>query len=373
MKAQVVEKNGFPRPLGILLILIILSILCFPVAIFSQYSDQDSEYCDKEEVLEVNRPELFSNDEIMSVTIATDLNTLVCDIGDTTEYHKAILSYILPGEDTVSLNVSIKTRGNFRKDRNNCDFPPLCIKFSKKEVKNTIFEGQDKIKLVTHCRTGESEYEQFLFQEYLIYKLYNLLTPYSFRVRLLDVNYVDIWDPRHSVNSYAFMIERPKHMASRNGGEIRNVINLSSEEVELHNYTLLSLFQYMIINNDWSVTLLHNVKLISIDTAMPSIPVPYDFDWAGIVNAPYRFSADSEKDFMTDRDFKGKCETLDELSFFLNYMKSKSREIYDLYMNSGLLNRKHEAITLQVLNDFYNIINHPESYKDEFLDTGDSK
>ena len=151
MKSQVVEKNGFPRPLGILLILIVLSIFCFPVAIFSQYSDQDSEYCDKEEVLEVNCPELFSDDEIISVTVAADLNTLVCDIGDNTEYHKAILSYILQGEDTVSLNVSIKTRGNFRKDRNNCDFPPLCIKFSKKEVKNTIFEGQDRIKLVTHC------------------------------------------------------------------------------------------------------------------------------------------------------------------------------------------------------------------------------
>ncbi|MCK4345255.1 MAG: hypothetical protein KAX05_08195 [Bacteroidales bacterium] len=372
MKSQIFEKEGFPKYMDLLLIIIMLIIFCLPLSLLSQYANPESEKYEIKTVIK-DFPTLFNDDNIINVTIATDIEKLITDIGDSAEYHQALLSYTIPGEDTVSFKVRIKTRGNFRKDKKNCDFPPLALKFSKKDVKNTIFEGQDKIKMVTHCRTKQPEYKQFVIKEYLVYKLYNLLNPYSFQVRLLDITYVDVWDPRHSIHSYAFMIEEEKLMAKRNGGKIKNAEFLSPEDIDTRNYILMCLFQYMIANNDWSVWVVHNAKLVSISPSKPLVPVPYDFDWAGIVNAPYRFSADSEKDFMTDRDFKGKCETLDELSFFFNYMKSKSREIYDLYMNSGLLNRKHEAITLQVLNDFYNIINHPESYKDEFLDTGDSK
>ena len=156
-------------------------------------------------------------------------------------------------------------------------------------------------------------------------------------------------------------------MASRNGGEIRNVKNFSSEEVELHNYTLFSLFQYMIINNDWSISQLHNIKLLSIDPSMSPITVPYDFDWAGMVCAPYRITADGGKDFMSDRDYHGVCRMKNDLKFYFDYLKSKSVEIYDLYRNFDLLDRKHKAIALKILDDFYEILNYQDSWKDEFF------
>ena len=366
MKTQILDKAGFPKPLGIILILIILSSQCFPVSLFAQSASADSELRNKEKGSK-GIPVLFDDDEIINITIATDLNKLVQDISDSAEYHRAILSYILPGEDTISLNVSIKTRGNFRKDKKNCDFPPLRIKFSKKEAKNTIFKGQDWIKLVTHCRTGESEYEQLVFQEYLVYKLYNLLTTSSFRVRMLDVTYIDIWDPRHSVNSYAFLLERPKNMATRNGADIINVDTLSLKEVELDNYTLLSLFQYMIINNDWAVSPLKNIELISTDPSVPPILVPYDFDWAGIVGAPYRITTDPDKDITSDRFYRGVCRTEDDLIPYLNLLKSTREEIYNVYRNFDLQDRKHKTRTLKILDDFYKIINHPEAWKKEFM------
>ncbi|MQY79214.1 MAG: hypothetical protein GH151_08480 [Bacteroidetes bacterium] len=310
---------------------------------------------------------LFESDEILRVNILTKIDSVMKDVEENPKKHKAVLSYIDQLGKTISLKVKLSTRGNFRKDPEHCNFPPLRIDFNGKSTKNTLFEGHDWLKLVTHCMSGNLEYEQFVFKEYLIYKLYNIITPFSFRIRLLDITYLDENFPSDSIKSYAFLIERPKHVAKRNGGEILNVKNFSIRDMEEHNFIILSLFQYLIVNNDWSVELLHNIKLVLLDPFKPCIPIPYDFDWAGIVKAPYRMSSkDLVGNNRSDRLFKGLCKSKKEMKFYFSIFNSKKQEIYDLYQNFSLLDSYHLESTLQYIDEFYSIINHPGSFGKEF-------
>ncbi|MCK4465953.1 MAG: hypothetical protein KAU83_09590 [Bacteroidales bacterium] len=309
---------------------------------------------------------LFESDEILRVNILTKIDSVMKDVGENPKKHKAVLSYIDQLGKTISFKVKLSTRGNFRKDPEHCNFPPLRIDFNGKSTKNTLFEGHDWLKLVTHCMSGNPEYEQFVFKEYLIYKQYNIITPYSFRVRLLDITYLDENFPSDSIKSYAFFIERPKHVAKRNGGEILNVKNFSIRDMEEHNFTILSLFQYLIVNNDWSVELLHNIKLVLLDPFKPCIPVPYDFDWAGIIDAPYRMSLKGQENNDSDRSFTGICKSRKEMKFYFSIFNSKKQEIYDLYQNFSLLDSHHLESTLQYIDEFYSIINHTGSFGKEF-------
>ncbi len=310
---------------------------------------------------------LFESDKILQMSILTQIDTIRMDVGENPGKHRAILRYVDEFGKTISLKVKLSTRGNFRKDPDHCNFPPLRIDFNGKNTKNTLFEGHEKLKLVTHCMSGGPEYEQFVFKEYLIYKLYNIITPYSFRVRLLNITYLDENFPTDSIKSYAFFIERSKHVAIRNGGEILNVKNFSVRDMEDHNFTILSLFQYLIVNNDWSVELLHNIKLVLLDPFKPCIPVPYDFDWAGIVDAPYRMSSkDTVVDNRSDRLFKGLCKSKKEMKFYFSIFNSKKQEIYDLYQNFSLLDSYHLECALLYIDEFYSIINQPGSFGKEF-------
>lgn len=310
---------------------------------------------------------LFESDKILQVSILTQLDTVRMDVGENPGKHRAILRYVDKFGKTISLKVKLSTRGNFRKDPEHCNFPPLRIDFNDKNTKNILFEGHDRLKIVTHCIIGNPEYEQFIFKEYLIYKLYNIITPYSFRVRLLNITYLDENFPSDSIKSYAFFIERPKHVAKRNGGEILSVKNFSVRDMEEHNFTVLSLFQYLIVNNDWSVELLHNIKLVLLDPFKPCIPVPYDFDWAEIVKAPYRKSSkDPVGNNGSDRLFKGLCKSRKEMEFYFSILNSKKKEFYELYRDFPLLDPGHLETTLQYFDEFYSIINLPGSFRKEF-------
>ena len=100
------------------------------------------------------------------------------------------------------------------------------VKFDKEEIpKGSIFKGQKKMKVVTHCQL-ESE----ILKEYYVYKMYNMFTELSFNVRLLKITYVDSKGSRPEETKYAFFIESTKHMAERNGGkELNEMIPLLLE------------------------------------------------------------------------------------------------------------------------------------------------
>jgi len=181
-----------------------------------------------------------------------------------------------------SIPIRIRARGNFR--RANCFFPPIRMKMKKGDAEKTIFVGNKDFKLVLPCQTGKSG-SDLIMKEYLAYKLLEPLTPYYFHTRLADLVLTDISGKPKSYTVRAFLIEDDDLIAHRFHGK---VIEQQVHPLHLNDTAAVvnDLFQYLIANTDWSSAMQHNTKIIQLEPNN-KIPLAYDFDMAGLVNAPY--------------------------------------------------------------------------------------
>lgn len=309
---------------------------------------------------------LFQSDEPLFLTLSMDVKTVIRDIEEK-ESHLAEISYTDQEGNNVKLPIKIKVRGNFRKNPVNCDFPPLRLNFSSSTVKNTIFEGQDKIKLVTHCRSRKDLYEQNVLKEYLAYKLYNLFTEESYCVRLVHLTYADTKGKIDTLEKMAFLIEPNQQLARRNDCEILKVEHLQQERTNRHKMNVLSVFQYMIGNTDWSVWALHNVIMLKENpTALP-IVVPYDFDWCGIVSAPYAVPAENLPiESVRTRWYRGFCRPDAELQLVLDEFRQRREEIYHTCRNVPFLSEKDLNKTIKYMDQFFKTLENPRAVKVAF-------
>ena len=315
-----------------------------------------------------NPKPLFSSHEMLNITLRGDFKTILDDIGDDRTEHTALLEYIENG-DTVVLNVKIMTRGNFRRDDDNCVFPPLKINFKKKQVKGTLFDGIDKMKLVSHCRPNSKVYRQYNVGEYLVYRIYNIITDTSFRVRPAIINYVDEPSGKKSQVSNAFFIEPDEVLADRIGAKEYKKKYVFQDSTRYDYMTRLAVFQFLIGNTDWAVSTLHNIKLFKTDTAKPAYAIPYDFDWSGVVNTFYarplpRFEIES----VSDRLFRGYCRSTEQFKEQFEFFKTKKVEIYDLYENYEALGKRQRKDALNYFDDFYKIIDNDALIKIDFME-----
>ncbi|MCK5369699.1 MAG: hypothetical protein KAQ62_14160, partial [Cyclobacteriaceae bacterium] len=212
------------------------------------------------------KTKLFDSDEILELTLRADLKTVFKDRGDDPQYHNATLHY-QEDQTAFDIPIKIKVRGHFRKMSSNCKYPPLFLNFAKSSTpKASVFRGQDKTKLVTPCRG-----DQIVINEYLVYKLYNLITPKSFRVRLVKVIYEDTVKNKSSDPSYAILLEEEEQMAKRNLSYSVEIEKLSPKKTQKEAFLAMAVFEYLIGNTDWSVEYQQNIKLIKLDST--SIPI----------------------------------------------------------------------------------------------------
>jgi hypothetical protein len=124
---------------------------------------------------------LFTSDEVLELTIRAPLKTIGRDQEGEPEYHPATLLFSNDTGDIESVDIRLRIRGNYRRQSRICRAPPLFLDLPKKSLTGTVFEGQDKIKLVSHCQKPK-RYQQFLLKEYLAYRVLNILTDVSHRV-----------------------------------------------------------------------------------------------------------------------------------------------------------------------------------------------
>jgi len=310
---------------------------------------------------------LFASDEILDISIYfDDLKELKRDVSAKASYHKArvVVENI---EGRSFFNIKVKTRGIFRKNPSNCNFPPLKLDFRKSELDNSLFEGQNRLKLVTHCRNRNLEYEQFVIQEYLAYKIYTILTEKSFNVRLARVNYIDIPGRCKDLTRFAFLIEDVDDVAKRNGYTHVDLKNIPQNYTDYFCEGLLSVYQYMIGNIDWSVPGAHNIKLMLEKPDLRPVPVPYDFDFSGIVdpvyavpNAKYRINSVGE------RLFRGYERPEEDFQRIFDYILTKQDEIMKLYENSPLSEKQKER-AVEYLDEFFSIISNEDLIYSEFI------
>ena len=201
-------------------------------------------------------------------------------------------SYTDENGESQRLEVSIRLRGNFR--RAYCELPPIRLNFKKSEVKGTLFDGQDKLKLVSPCQHGLKS-QQDLLLEYMAYRILETLTDYSFGARLIRLSYVDTDDRLKSWTDYAFVIEDEGDIGKRLGLDKVRVAENRFEDLDQPTTALAELFQYLISNHDYSVLkgaageyCCHNSVMYTREqTANKRIPIPYDFDMSGLVDADY--------------------------------------------------------------------------------------
>jgi hypothetical protein len=236
------------------------------------------------------------------------------------------------------------------------------LNFQKVTSSGSVFEDQDKLKLVTPCKD-----EEYVFREYLVYKLYNLITPKSYRARLVNVNFYDTVKKKETT-FYSFIIEEDQQMAKRNKTKIFEKKQIIGENTETETFLKMAVFQYMIGNTDWSVPFLHNIRIIAFDSlSIPSV-VPYDFDHSGIVNAPYALPPEQLALSSTqERRFRGYCitdwKTMDEVVATFNRVKY---DVYKVYTTNTFLNSKYVRSTTKFLDGFYVMINDPKKMRSEF-------
>ena len=306
---------------------------------------------------------LFATEEVLELRLSGDIQKLMGDRADDSEYRPATISFQQDGKShTVPLRA--RTRGHFRLSRQNCTYPPLLLNFSKKSELPSPFSGQNKLKLVTPCRN-----EKHVVQEYLVYKLYNLITPKSIKARLTKVVYEDTVKGKTTEPMYGILLEDDDEMASRNNAVVIEKKGVRAESTERKDFLKMAVFEYLIGNTDWSVQYLQNIKLIARDSTAKPSTVAYDFDHAGIVRAPYAKPAPELQLASTQvRRYRGFClenvSQLNETFAIYNQLKEK---IYSVYTSCTLIDEKYLKDTLKFLDGFYETINDPKKAEKDFL------
>lgn len=313
---------------------------------------------------------LFRSDELMQITIAGPIIRLNEDRDSSHEYGPARLTYSDANGEPVSLDIRLRARGNKRLSRRTCSFAPIRIMFSKTHTTNTAFAGQKKLKLVTQCHPERRKYEEYIVSEYLSYKILNLLTDKSFRTRFVRITYVDNEFNKTLNTTYGFFLEPTKHLARRIGGKKLKLKETSAAQLDSRHLNLISLFQMMLGNTDWSAThggvdnCCHNGKLLGRVDAKDNLYIPYDFDMTGLVNPEYAAVDKALKlDSIRERRYRGYCRNEHMLAKNIALLNSKRSEILSLFADSNYLHSARKKIKIQYIDKFYGLINNPKRVK----------
>lgn len=306
----------------------------------------------------------FLDEGVINITLTTDMPKLFNEKlkGG---FQLAKFDGVFPDSNKVNEEIRISARGKLRREI--CITPPL--KFNFHNPTSPLLYQLNSLKLVCGCRSA-AYYEQLVIKEYLIYKMYNLFTDKSFRVRLVNITYEDSKKKKQTSNQYAFFIENIDALAKRNKCKELNNVKVSMESTNREHMTMIALFQYMIGNTDWSVMNNHNVKEIisKKDSASRPFVVPYDFDYSGLVNAEYAIPSEAlgiEK--VTDRIYRGYTRTPEEIKNALKLFQEKKDSVYMLINNCDILENSNKKEMVNYLDKFYDIINNKNQVEFIFI------
>lgn len=279
------------------------------------------------------------------------------------KYQEAEFSFYEETVQSSRYKIKIKARGESR--RAYCSFPPIKMKFGDDAFDVPYLNAINNQKLVTHCKPG-NDFEQNLLEEYLVYKMYNQLTDFSFRVKLLDLLYIDSENKQKSFRTYAFVIEEAKILAERTNAFYLKKDQLGMNYINEDCMLRLSLFQYMIGNPDWSVTGLHNISLVKSKEFGKPLPyaIPFDFDYTGIVRPYYALPEKSTGlTSVAKRSFQGICSEPEKYDRAIEEFNKQKDDILLTINEFDLLDEKSRNGMTDYIGEFYDLINSQNFYK----------
>lgn len=305
---------------------------------------------------------LFQSNEPLSMTISAPFRTLNWYRGEDRPYQPATLTMTDKDGKEIRLDLEVRVRGNFRSQRSVCANTPLKLNFKRKSLSNTVFDGENKLKLVTQCRNSDN-YEQYLLLEYIIYRVYQLFTDSSLRVRLVTIHYYDSEKEKDLGTRKAFFLEDIGRMAKRLDLKEVHEKKLSPDDYDPAMINLVYLFEYFIGNTDWSSIegegdedCCHNIIPLTRKHGN-LVPVPYDFDISGLVNPPYAVVNESLPIHTVKmRLYRGFCQSDAVLRKTIAAFIDKRDAIIALYKNQPGLSERSISKSLDFINDFYRTI-----------------
>ncbi len=298
----------------------------------------------------------------LTIMLDTDIGHLIKNKLEE-EYQKSTLTAIHDNEFNRTWDVKIRARGNMRKKV--CHLPPLKIDFPKKTLNYLGFTNHDKLKVVLPCDSGE-EYQQGLYKEYLVYQLYKSIDTFGFNTRLVNFILADGGKKKYDVTG--FIIEDDEDYESRTGAKLIKDGVVNDQAMDREAYLRMQFFQYMIINNDFAIYNKHNLEVIFPEGAQQPRPVPYDFDYSGIVDQDYAAPASNLPiDNVRQPYFRGKEVTLEEIVTTALYFLSKKQEMLELIDNADYLTKDNKRLMTRDLNRFFSLLQDIDRCKKAFI------
>lgn len=286
------------------------------------------------------------------------------------DYQAATLRYTDAEGRYHVREIEVRPRGNMR--RQICSLPPLKIRFAKSDLKDEDLLPYRGLKLVERCHAPEW-YNEFVLEEYLTYRLYNVITEESFRVQLADIRVVDNRAKSEEIQSYGFIIEPEDELADRLAGRTLEPRIVSPRALDTSAFDRMALFQFMIGNTDWHVYNLHNLSLLALDKYRLPVAIPYDFDYCGLINTPYA-APHENKPIRTVREryYMGMCRPEARYQEVVDDFLRKESELFALVDEMPYLSISYRQRYREYLESFFEIVREPKFVKQHIERSCDS-
>ena len=314
-------------------------------------------------------PRLFESNEVMEISVPVEFKSICRPHEDgNCEYIPTELRYKEPSGESHSIPVQIKVRGGWRSLSRNCSIPLLWVRFDQQQTANTPFQGQLLLPLTTHCgrglslessqsRVSRTDWEQYLLREYLGHRLYNLLTEISIRARLVRIEYPNPDHPGRTIRSYAFFTEHFESVAERNGIELLPRPGFDYRILDTKSADVLALFHFMIGNTDWSIVRERNTVLMKTNFGK-QVPVPYDLDMSGLVDAHYAGPAPGLPiETVQERYYLGFCHPDVDWGELFRFYRSRRYDVLATVDSVPGLDWNNTRQVKKFLEGFFRILN----------------
>jgi hypothetical protein len=135
----------------------------------------------------------------------------------------------------------------------------------------------------------------------------------------------------------------------------------------------MMIFEFLIGNTDFSIYALHNVRIVQRpDKSLH--PVPYDFDFSGLVNAPYALPARGLMlKTVVDRYYRGPCKRQEQVDPYVANFVAKKDEIRALPDGIPGMDRKTRDETRSYIDSFYSSVRSTKDVRSLFVSCSDKE
>lgn len=308
------------------------------------------------------KADFFEKEDPINISLIFDVTELKRKKNDE-NYLPGTLVYFLSDSTKITKNVRIKARGNVRK--RHCNLPPFWINVNDSSINREEIADAKKVKLVSDCNYSNI-YDEFVLKEYLAYKIFNLITDKSFRVRLVNLKLINTSRKNKESTSLVFMIEPLELLANRLNSLPLKRDNFNFNQMDSLSVDMVSFFQYMIGNTDFAIHNRHNVKILISKNFKENrpFPIPYDFDYSGLVNTFYALPEEFfEISNVRERYYRGMCRSDDDYIELIDYFLEKEDEIINLISSFEYLEKKPKKDILEYIEQFYIELRDPDFIK----------